>query len=151
MIQKLDNTTDKIAIQIFTVFQNSYKVEAQLIGTQEFPPLTRGIKNIKESKTLFYGFIENGNLAAVIEINIKAKRLEIDSLTVDPIYFRKGIAGKLINFVLTTFEFSEAIVETAIMNEPAIKLYNKYGFIEFKRWVPSHGIPKLALSLSNAL
>jgi len=151
MITKLDNSNEKVANQIFTVFQRSYKIEAQLIGTLDFPPLLRSVKNIENSKTQFYGFIENECIAAIIEIAIEEQHLDINSLTVDPNYFRKGIAGKLITFILDKIEFSEAIVETAVVNLPAINLYKKHGFIEFKRWTPSHGIKKVALLVKSAL
>lgn len=151
MIKKLDNSNEEVANQIFTIFQNSYKIEAQLIGALDFPPLLRSAKEIGNSKTLFYGFSENECLAAIIEIVIEDKHLEINSLTVDPNYFRKGIANKLISYVLEIIDFSEAIVETAVVNIPAINLYKKHGFVEFKRWTPSHGIPKLAMSIEYAL
>ena len=59
MITKLDNSNEEVANQIFTIFQNSYKVEAQLIGVIDFPPLLRNAKDIENSKTQFYGFTEN--------------------------------------------------------------------------------------------
>ena len=151
MISKLNHSNEEVGNQIFTVFQNSYKVEADLINARNFPPLSRSIEDITSSETLFYGLIEKGCLAGVIEITLKDKHLEIDSLTVDPEYFKKGIAGKLISYVFDLFEFEAAIVETAVANEPAIKLYKKHGFVEFKRWTPSHGIQKLAMSLENTL
>lgn len=150
MITKLDNSNETVANDIFTIFQNSYKVEAQLIGTLAFPPLLRSIKNIEDSTTQFYGFSVNECLAAVIEIAMEGRQLHINSLTVDPSYFRKGIAKKLINYVLEKMDYSEAIVETAVVNIPAINLYKKHGFVEFKRWIPSHGIEKLALSVEYA-
>ena len=151
MITKLDNSNEEVATQIFTVFQNSYKVEAQLIGTLYFPPLLRSAKDIEDSKTQFYGFIEDNCLAGVIEVALSGKHLKIDSLTVDPNYFRKGIATKLINYTLEAFNFSEAVVETAVVNLPAINLYKRHGFVEFKRWTPSHGIENLALWVSCSL
>jgi len=150
MIIKLENSNEDIANEIYTIFQNSYKVEAQLIDVSVFPPLLRSAKDIVISKTDFYGFSDNNVLAAIIEIKIENKQVEINSLTVDPKHFRKGIAGKLISFVLDTFEFSDAVVETAVVNKPAINLYKKYGFVEFKRWTPSHGIEKLAMSIQSA-
>ncbi|MEH8019608.1 GNAT family N-acetyltransferase [Rheinheimera muenzenbergensis] len=151
MINKLDNSNAKVAKQIFTTFQNSYKIEAQLIGTLDFPPLSRSVRDIENSTTLFYGFSENESLAAVIEIVINGENLDINSLTVDPCYFRRGIADKLLIYVLHEFDFSKAIVETAVVNTPAINLYKKHGFVEFKRWTPSHGIEKLAMSVENTL
>jgi len=149
MIKKIDNSNEDVAQQIFSVFQNSYKVEAQLIDTADFPPLLRSVKDIKDSKTQFYSFIENECKAAVIEIAIEDQHLEINSLTVDPDYFRKGIASKLISYVLEFIDFKTAIVETAVVNLPAINLYKKHGFVEFKRWTPSHGIEKVAMSLKS--
>jgi len=150
MITKIDNSNEAVANDIFTIFQNSYKVEAQLIGTLDFPPLFRSINNIENSTTQFYGFSENECLAAVIEIAMEGRQLHINSLTVDPSYFRKGIAKKLINYVLENMNYTEGIVETAVVNIPAINLYKKHGFVEFKRWIPSHGIEKLALSVEHA-
>ncbi|TMP76680.1 GNAT family N-acetyltransferase, partial [Pseudoalteromonas phenolica] len=68
-------------------------------------------------------------------IVIFEKTLEIDSLTVDPSYFRKGIAGELLSFAMSEFDVKKVIVETATANAPAIKLYNKHGFVEYKRWL----------------
>lgn len=149
MITKLNNCNEDVAKQIFNIFQSSYKIEAQLIGVQVFPPLLRSAKDIEHAKTFFYGFSENNCLAAIIEIDIEDKLLKIDSLTVHPNYFRKGIANKLISYVFEKNDFSQAHVETAVVNIPAINLYEKHGFAEFKRWTPPHGIEKTAMSLEN--
>jgi len=154
MIKKLDNSNEAVAQQIFAVFQCSYKIEAQLIGTSSFPPLLRSAIDITHSTTQFYGFIEGDGegecIAAVIEVAISDQHLEILSLTVDPNYFRKGIASKLISFVFEAIDFVKATVETAVVNLPAITLYQKYGFVEYKRWTPSHGIEKVAMSIDLA-
>ncbi|MDC0601769.1 GNAT family N-acetyltransferase [Aliiglaciecola sp.] len=151
MIQKLENSKQHVANQIFHVFQNSYPIEAKLINASNFPPLARSARNVKAAKTLFYGFYEKGELAGVIEVRTRGQNLEIDSLTVEPKHFKKGIAGRLINHVLDAFEYSRAVVETAAGNEPAINLYKKHGFVEYKRWTPSHDIKKVAMSLENTL
>lgn len=149
VIVKLDNANEAVAKQIYTTFQRSYKIEAELIGTLNFPPLSRTVNDIKNSQTLFYGLYDDTQLEGVIELLIINDRLEINSLTVDPKHFRKGIADKLICYVLsecvTSTAETTAIVETAVVNEPAIKLYKKHDFVEFKRWTPDHGIEKLAM------
>ncbi|WP_404340996.1 GNAT family N-acetyltransferase [Pseudoalteromonas mariniglutinosa] len=149
MIKKLNNANEAVAKQIYTTFQRSYKIEAELIGTLNFPPLSHTVNDIHNSQTLFYGFYDDTQLAGVIELVIINERLEINSLTVDPDHFRKGIAGKLIRYALSErvigTAVTTAIVETAVVNEPAIKLYKKHGFVEFKRWTPDHGIEKLAM------
>ena len=147
MINIIDHLVEDNARRIYTVFQGSYKIEAQLIGVVDFPPLKRTINDIKQSNTQFFGFFENEILAAVIEISIEENELHICSLTVAPEFFRKGIASQLIDYVLKSIKFSKATVETAVVNLPAVKLYEKHGFVEFKKWTPSHGIRKIALSI----
>lgn len=151
MITKLDHLNIDIATRIHSVFQQSYKIEAALIGTNNFPPLKRSVKDITLAETCFYGFLKQDKLAAVIEIEILNKRLDINSLTVSPDFFRQGIADKLLHHVFELFDLfdiTHATVETAVVNAPAIKLYQKHGFVEYKRWTPSHGIEKLAFALT---
>ncbi|MBB1336840.1 MULTISPECIES: GNAT family N-acetyltransferase [Pseudoalteromonas] len=157
MTAKLDNANEAVAKQIYTTFQRSYKIEAELIGAQNFPPLSRTDTDIQNSQTLFYGLYVSESLAGVIELETNNSQLEINSLTVDPEYFRQGIANRLMHFVLNDFastapvNLSTIVVETAVVNEPAIKLYKKHGFVEFKRWTPEHGIEKLAMIKSRAV
>jgi len=146
MISKLNNANNDVARQIFNIFQHAYSIEAELIGVTNFPPLLRTVEDIRNSTSQFFGYQESKSLAAIIEIVIHSKQLEINSLTVAPEYFRKGIAGKLMHYILTEFNCSTAKVETAAVNIPAISLYKKYGFVEINRWTPAHGIKKVAMS-----
>lgn len=84
MIVKLNNANEAVAKQIYTTFQRSYKIEAELIGALNFPPLSRTVTDIHNSQTLFYGFYDDTQLAGVIELAVSDKQLEINSLTVDP-------------------------------------------------------------------
>jgi ribosomal protein S18 acetylase RimI-like enzyme len=151
MIKELQHTLCDVAKQIFTVFQRAYQVEAQLIGATIFPPLARNVHDIKKSNTQFFGYYDDVNLAAVIEVEVVDHCLEIHSVTVDPDYFKRGIASKLIQYILALQPYSSAVVETATANTPAIELYQKLGFKEFKRWTPAHGIEKLALKKSYVM
>lgn len=147
MIDKLEHTQTAVARRIYQVFQSSYKIEAALIGVTDFPPLSRTVSDIEQAHTQFYGFYEHEHeLAAVVEITYRESVLHINSLTVSPDHFRKGIAGKLLAFLFDTFDFHQAIVETAVVNTPAIELYKKAGFVEVKQYTPSHGIPKTVMS-----
>lgn len=62
---------------------------------------------------------------------------------VDPRFFRQGIANKLMEFTLNTFNSNLFVVETGLENEPASKLYKKFGFVEVKQWDTDHGIKKV--------
>lgn len=150
MIIRLTNTKEQTAKQIHDVFQRSYRIEADIIGVKEFPPLSRTIVDIMGSTSEFFGFNCGGNTAGVIEVELRDGVLDIHSLTVNPDFFRRGIAGQLMTFVVDNFEANEMVVETALSNEPAIKLYVKHGFRVYRQWIPEHGIEKVALIRKNA-
>ncbi len=142
MIQKLDHANQTEAENIRSVFQRSYVVEAKLLNATYFPPLHRPLKDFIQAETDFFGFIENGSLAAVIEIKKEDSKIHIQSLVVDPDFFRRGIASKLLNFIFK--EYSGLFtVETGAANGPAIALYERYGFLKVKQWMTDVGIEKV--------
>ena len=143
MIEKLKNSELEIAEQIRAVFQISYKVEAKLLAAVNFPPLQRPLEKYRESNTEFYGYTKDGELAGVVEIDANNAYILIRSLVIHPIFFRQGIAGKLIEFVFDTFDSNIFVVETGLANGPATKLYKKFGFIEVHQWDTEHGIRKV--------
>lgn len=143
----LSHTDTNIAQEIYTLFQESYVIEANLIGSESFPPLARSVSNIQNSKTQFWGFYKNSALATVAEIEITSTFLDIHSFVVSPQFFRQGLANNLLGYLLRSTECNSAIVETASANKPAILLYKKFGFIEEKRW-NSKGINKISLRLN---
>jgi len=114
MISKLDNSKQTVANTIYEIFQNAYKAEAELIQAVNFPPLSRTIESIKASETDFYCLSVNNSAAAIIEISLHDQLLDINSLTVDPTYFRQGLGNKLLSYILDTLQYDKAVVETAI-------------------------------------
>lgn len=143
MIQKLDHTSANIAKKIRSVFQVSYAVEADLLKAIHFPPLKRSLANFLKSETHFYGYFQNNELAAVVEIKSKNSNTHIQSLVVDPYYFRQGIGEKLIFFIFKTYNSTNFSVETGLANLPAVSLYKKFGFIETKQWDTDHNVRKI--------
>jgi ribosomal protein S18 acetylase RimI-like enzyme len=143
MIEKLKNSELEMAKKIRSVFQASYKIEAKLLNATNFPPLKRTLKNYIASKTQFYGYLENEELAAVVEIDANPNYILIRSLVVHPIFFRQGIASTLITFAFETFQSDLFIVETGLANGPATKLYEKFGFVAVHQWDTNHGIRKI--------
>ena len=143
MIKRLQNNEIEIAKKIHSIFQESYKIEAQLLNASDFPPLKRPIESYIKSDTEFFGYLKNKEIAGVIEINHNSNYTHIDSLVVAPKYFRQGIARKLIEFVFETFDSKLFVVETGLENNPANELYKKFGFVEVKQWDSDHGVRKI--------
>jgi ribosomal protein S18 acetylase RimI-like enzyme len=149
MIKKLHNHKLETSTQIHTVFQLSYKVEAELLGAKEFPPLKRTTESYLDSHNDFYGYFENDELAGIIEIELTDQHIDINSLVVVPKFFRRGIGRKLLEFVINTYESSHFMVETGVENTPATALYKKMGFREIKQWDTDFGVRKIRFEKIN--
>lgn len=145
LISELANGEIEIAKKIHGVFQRSYKIEADLIGAEDFPPLKRSVNDFQKSNTYFYGAWKGEDLSSIIEVNIDELKLEICSLVVNPKYFRQGIGSKMMKFILEKHPRNKTLVETASANQPAIRLYEKHGFKITRKWMLDIGIEKVEL------
>ncbi len=143
MIKKIDHTNVEIATKIRGVFQVSYAVEAELLKAKEFPPLKRTINEFLESKNDFYGYLIDDVVGAVIEIINNGKSIHIQSLVVDPIFFRQGIAQSLISYLFHSLDSAVYTVETGAANQPAITLYKKNRFVEIGQYYAEFDIRKV--------
>ena len=83
-------------------------------------------------------------MAAVTEVKVENDALHIQSLVVDPAFFRRGIASKLINYLFEHFDVTMFTVETGADNGPAIALYERHGFVLIRKWMTDFGIEKVA-------
>lgn len=130
MIVKLDITVNEIAEKVLNIQIPSYKVEADLIGFNEIPPLKDTIDTLIKCGETFWGYFIEGELAGVISYKIEGNVLDIHRLMVHPNHFRKGIAKALLFFLEQNFgDLSKMIVSTGTDNIPAVNFYQKYGFV----------------------
>ncbi|RAJ13672.1 acetyltransferase (GNAT) family protein [Arenibacter echinorum] len=146
MIEKIDHSEISNAEKIHAIFQVSYRIEAELLGVTDFPPLKRSIVDFLNSDTLFYVLWKEGILAAAVEIDLLENTLDICSLVVHPKYFRQGIAQKILLFLENYDDSATLIVETGWANAPAIALYKKFGFHETSQYINTGGIKKTCFS-----
>lgn len=142
-IQKLDHTNPGISELIRSVFLVSYPYEAELVGADYFPPLHRPLEDFIHCDNDFLGYWVADALAAVMEVDSNTASTHIQSLVVDPRFFRQGIAGKLITYVFDNYTTEQFTVETGLANDPAVLLYKKWGFAEVKRYDTEYGVRKI--------
>ena len=148
MIIKINNKKPELSEKIYSIFQASYKIEAELLKATNFPPLRRSISDLLDCNNTFYAYYIDKNIAGIIEINYSIELTHIQSLVVYPKLFRKGIAKQLVQFVLTSYTSKVFIVETGLANYPAIKLYKQFNFQETKQWDTDHGVRKIRFERS---
>lgn len=126
-MSNLINQDVDVANKILNVSLSSYRVEAKLLGLVSFPPMNEKLESIISSQNRFLGFMFEGVLLGVIEVEvIGTDSFHINRLVVDPSMFRKGIASKLIGAVLAQEQVVS--VTTATSNSRAMSLYQSHGF-----------------------
>ena len=145
MIVKIDNKKIEISKEIYSIFQASYKIEAELLKVTDFPPLKRIVTDFLGCNNVFYAYYIGNDIAGVIEVDDNSESTHIQSLVVSPKYFRQGIAKQLVQFVLDSYTSKVVTVETGLDNKPAIQLYTSFDFEESKQFDTTHGVRKIQL------
>lgn len=113
--------------EVLDLQRKSYKVEADLIGTDQIPPLKETFAELQDCGETFIGCYIEGRLAGAISFKKAERVIDIHRMMVHPDFFRKGIAGMLLS-QLERIECSKMIVSTGAANTPAVRLYEKFGF-----------------------
>lgn len=144
-IRRLDQLDADIAREIWALFQGAYRIEAEIVGVEDFPPLDRTLEDIRLAESDFTGLFQNNALAAVSETQIAGSCLSIDGFVVDPKSFRKGFGSQLLGYILGDCHCDSALVETAAANEPAILFYRRFGFTEIDRRETADGMQLVKL------
>ncbi|WP_028608349.1 GNAT family N-acetyltransferase [Paenibacillus harenae] len=129
MIKILDITNEETARQVLAAQLPAYRVEAELIGYEEIPPLKDTTGSLMACGETFYGYYTDETLAGAISFKLDEGTVDIHRMVVHPAYFRRGIAQALLSFVLQLEdEAVKFIVATGARNTPAKTLYLKNGF-----------------------
>ena len=91
MIKIIDISDSKNAEDVINIQIPSYKVEAEIIGYYDIPPLKDTIDTLQQSGETFFGYYENEELCGAISIKVEDD-VDIHRLIAHPNHFRKGIA-----------------------------------------------------------
>lgn len=131
-ITRLDLQDQSIVSELWSLQHKAYRLEAELIGFQEIPPLLETREMLSRAQEDFYGcFDDDEELAGAIAVVEESPgTLTVTRMMVSPEHFRQGIAGSLLEFIFTANPgIEQFIVSTGKLNTPAVSLYTKYGFI----------------------
>lgn len=141
MIKKLNLKNIDTARDVLELQRASYKIEADIIGFYEIPPLNDTIDSLKECNEVFYGYYISDVLAGIISYKIHKNILDIHKVAVHPNFFRMGIADKLVNFIeQLKNNINKVVVCTGKKNIPDVNLYLKKGYKKTKDIEISTGI-----------
>ena len=81
---------------------------------------------IKDNKII--GFYDNDILVGFLIYEQVYEIIDLLYIVVEPIYRRKSIGTKLLNYLIDNKEFEKIMLEVRCDNSSAIKLYKKFNF-----------------------
>jgi ribosomal protein S18 acetylase RimI-like enzyme len=118
-----------VAIQIYALQRAAYTVEAQLIGSGDFPPLRETLAALCHCADSFLVYVEDGLIIGCLSYEETGTGFTISRLVVSPRHFRRGIASALLRTLENRLPPGSVVCAlTADLNEPAIKAYEKQGY-----------------------
>jgi ribosomal protein S18 acetylase RimI-like enzyme len=144
VVRDITPTAPALARAIYSVRQLAYMQEAELIGAHDFPPLAVTPDDLMTSQNQFLGAFQKTQLLGVLSLEESPalQRTMISSLVVLPSAQRRGIGRALVQKALALTAPRPLWVQTALLNEPAVALYQNEGFA-----VHEHGILASGLEL----
>jgi len=127
---RLDLSDASTAVELLELQRRAYRVEADLIGSDEIPPLRETLAELQSCGETFLGARADGVLIAAISWRCDGETIDLHRLVVHPAHFRTGLGSALVREALATEPRARhAVVQTGAANDPAIALYRREGFV----------------------
>ncbi len=128
-----------LAAEVLRIQLQAHQVEAQWLDYPALPVLWRDIDQVMACTDRVIGAFEGETLRGVL---VASRRQQggwhIERAVVDPACFACGWGYRLLNHLLAGTD--EVSVDTAEVNQAAIALYHKAGFVLQQRWTVPDGL-----------
>jgi ribosomal protein S18 acetylase RimI-like enzyme len=122
-----------------------------LIGRDDIPPLHEAAGDLQSSGETVFGAFAGDRLAGAVGYKLIDDTLDLHRVMVDPPFFRRGIASKLLGFVEALERRAlRSVVTTGSRNIPARRLYERLGYVETTEREVAPGFWIVAFEKRNA-
>lgn len=139
MINRINHKIEENAEAIQKLQKKAYQIEAEMIGFYGIPQLSESVEEIQRSDEIFIGYMEEG-LKGFVSYKAVNGIIDIHRLAVSPDHLRKGIAKRLLEFLLLEYNGLDITVSTGFANIPARRLYESFGFQKENKFQVAPGI-----------
>ncbi|RQW23055.1 GNAT family N-acetyltransferase [Bacillus sp. C1-1] len=142
MIRELQVKNNEQSKALYRLQKVAYQIEANMLDFHEIPPLMESFAQFLKTTEVFYLYIEEDSILGAVSIDDNSdKVIEVTRMMVDPRFFRRGIARRLLQHIETLpNEPCVLKVATGAKNAPAIQLYQSQGYQLMERKVVKGGV-----------
>ncbi|MBC8079620.1 MAG: GNAT family N-acetyltransferase [Gorillibacterium sp.] len=135
LIREIDVMDNNEALQVLSLQLASYRIEADVIGFNDLPPLKDTFSSLRKSGQTFCGFFVEGVLAGCSAYSRENNIVHVCRMMVHPDFFRQGIADSLLTYIEEQESDGHQFMVTAVINNlPAVRLYEKHGYKQGDKW-----------------
>ena len=143
-------TDTPVAERVLEIQHAAYAVEARLVGYDAIPPLHETLADLQARRLIFLGVTCDRMLAGVLGYRREADTVDIDRLAVDPRFFRRGLATRLLReLFVRERDATRFTVSTGFGNQPAVAFYERLGFHQVGFGEPIPGVRIVFLERSR--
>jgi GNAT superfamily N-acetyltransferase len=140
-VVRIDIADPAIAVELLQLQRAAYRVEAELIGSSEIPPLRESLDELRGCGETFLGAYLRGILVGGVSWKLDGATVDIHRLVVDPGHARRGIGTTLIRAALAANPNAARVtVQTGEANTPAARFYLREGFTPVRTVEPVPGL-----------
>ncbi|MEU3064383.1 GNAT family N-acetyltransferase [Streptomyces subrutilus] len=153
-VRPLDLADAATAAAVHRIGRAAYGVEAELIGFDGIPALRESLAELRARPLHWLGAMSaEGALAGFLawarepDGPVRGGPVRVDRLCVDPARFRRGVASLLLEHALAgVFADRPVVVATGAANAPALRLYERLGFVRGADFSPVPGLRMASFS-----
>jgi ribosomal protein S18 acetylase RimI-like enzyme len=150
-IRPLDLGDPETIADLVRLQRAGYRVEADLIGFEDLPPLRETPEELATVEESFLGAYEDERLLGAIAFFRHPTWVDIYRLVVHPGAFRRGVATRLLDALDELHaDAAYTTVATSEENAPAVELYERRGFKAVGRTTVAPGIRIVRFERRNA-
>lgn len=129
VVVEIDHRDPDLALRVRDLQRAAYRIEAELIGYDQMPPLREEVTDILRLDLTILGAMEDDSLIGVLGYARVSGTVDIDRLAVEPARFRRGVGRTLLDGLhRRESDASRFEVSTGAANRPAIALYEAMGY-----------------------
>jgi GNAT superfamily N-acetyltransferase len=141
MIAEVNISEESVAAEVQAVCREAYTLEAERIGFLDLPPLIETAEDLQRSTDRFLVFRHEEAIVGALSFHAIPETLVISRLVVKPAYLRRGIGTALLRAMeCTTSAGGRIKVTTAQANTPAVRFYERNGFVPGEVTIVSQGL-----------
>ena len=139
--------------QILALQKAAFESEARLVENWDIPPLTQTLEDLMEEwrTGVILKALDGQTLAGTVRAHLADNTAHIGRLAVLPQWQGRGYGSALMTAILSATKAARYELFTSAKSERNLRLYEKFGFVRYKRAQTANGVELVWLEKFSAL